>query len=100
EERVDDPPAEDDGEEEPRDRRGGQGNHQCSAAPTQCGPSASWPVVLVPIGRPAQTVPVSMMTSPAPVTSAAKWSMPRGAGPPFFSPTRLYCEPWHPHSNH
>ena len=26
--------------------------------------------------------------------------MPRGAGPPFFSPTRLYCEPWHGHSNH
>ena len=23
-----------------------------------------------------------------------------GAGPPFFSPTRLYCEPWHGHSNH
>ena len=26
--------------------------------------------------------------------------MPRGAGPPFFSPTRLYFEPWHGHSNH
>ena len=26
--------------------------------------------------------------------------MPRGAGPPFFSPTWLYCEPWQPHSNH
>ena len=22
------------------------------------------------------------------------------AGPPFFSPTRLYFEPWHGHSNH
>ena len=29
-----------------------------------------------------------------------KWSSPRGAGPPFFSPTRLYFEPWHGHSNH
>ena len=26
--------------------------------------------------------------------------MPRGAGPPFFSPTRLYFEPWQGHSNH
>ncbi len=26
--------------------------------------------------------------------------MPRGAGPAFFSPLRLYCEPWHWHSNH
>jgi hypothetical protein len=31
---------------------------------------------------------------------AAKRSMPRGAGPPRFSPTRLYCEPWQGHSNH
>ena len=29
-----------------------------------------------------------------------KWSRPRGAGPAFFSPTRLYFEPWHGHSNH
>jgi hypothetical protein len=26
--------------------------------------------------------------------------MPRGAGPPCFSPTRLYLEPWQGHSNH
>ena len=35
-----------------------------------------------------------------PATVMAKRSRPRGAGPPFFSPTRLYCEPWHGHSNH
>src|SRR3954447_10008484 len=29
-----------------------------------------------------------------------KRSRPRGAGPPRFSPTRLYCEPWQGHSNH
>ena len=26
--------------------------------------------------------------------------MSQGAGPAFFSPTRLYFEPWHGHSNH
>src|SRR5436189_147005 len=31
---------------------------------------------------------------------AGQWSRPRGAGPAFFSPTRLYFEPWHGHSNH
>src|SRR6478752_3983882 len=65
----------------------------------QCGPSASWPVVFVPIGGPRNTAPVSITTLP-PVTATPKRSMPRGAGPPFFSPTRLYCEPWHGHSNH
>src|SRR6478752_10750176 len=65
----------------------------------QCGPSASWPVVFVPIGGPRNTAPVSITTLP-PVTATPKRSRPRGAGPPFFSPTRLYCEPWHGHSNH
>src|SRR5437588_782728 len=66
---------------------------------TQFGPSASWPVVLVPIGGPWTTIPVLIVTWP-PVTSAGKRSSPRGAGPPFFSPTRLYLEPWQGHSNH
>src|SRR5438132_13851842 len=35
-----------------------------------------------------------------PSTVMAKPSRPRGAGPPFCSPTRLYFEPWHGHSNH
>ena len=43
---------------------------------------------------------MSMTTSPDAETVDGKWSMPRGAGPAFFSPTRLYCEPWHGHSNH
>src|SRR5581483_11708006 len=58
----------------------------------QCGPSASWPVVLVPIAGPWNTVLVSMVTTP-PSAVMANRSRPRGAGPPFFSPTRLYCEP-------
>src|SRR5919106_537245 len=66
---------------------------------TQWGPSASWPVVLVPIGGPSSTVPVSTLTLP-PLICIGKRSIPRGAGPPFFSPTWLYCEPWHGHSNH
>ena len=32
----------------------------------QCGPSASWPVVLVPIAGPLTTTPVSTVTSPLP----------------------------------
>ncbi len=63
------------------------------------GPSASWPVVLVPIGGPWRTAPVLTIRLP-PEISVAKLSMPRGAGPPFFSPAWLYCEPWHGHSNH
>src|SRR5204863_6034315 len=35
-----------------------------------------------------------------PSTETAKRSRPRGAGPPRFSPTRLYFDPWHGHSNH
>jgi hypothetical protein len=58
----------------------------------QWGPSASWPVVLVPMGGPGMTVPVSTVKL-SPLTSMAKRSMPRGAGPPFFSPAWLYCEP-------
>src|SRR5207302_9787673 len=65
----------------------------------QCGPSASWPVVFVPMGGPCSRLPVSMVTRP-PDVSIGKRSRPRGAGPPFFSPTRLYFEPWHGHSNH
>ena len=40
-----------------------------------------------------------IVNSLAAVTFMGKRSMPRGAGPPFFSPTRLYWEPWHGHSN-
>ena len=36
----------------------------------------------------------------APEMLSANRSRPRGAGPPVFSPTRLYFEPWHGHSNH
>src|SRR4051794_23049257 len=36
----------------------------------------------------------------SPTISGVKRSRPRGAGPPFFSPTRLYCDPWQGHSNH
>src|SRR5438067_7656257 len=35
-----------------------------------------------------------------PSITMPKRSRPRGAGPPFFSPTRLYFDPWHGHSNH
>ena len=71
EEQVDEPADEDDREENhaievvnaisrayapmmPRGLRGRERSdgHQCLTAPTQCGPSASWPVVLVPIGMP------------------------------------------------
>src|SRR5687767_10617065 len=53
----------------------------------------------MPMARPWTTVPVSIVTV-SPATSIGNWSRPRGAGPPFFSPTRLYLEPWHGHSNH
>src|SRR5687767_9482617 len=66
---------------------------------TQLGPSASWPVVFVPSAGPCTTIPVLIVTVP-PSTSMGNWSRPRGAGPPFFSPTRLYFEPWQGHSNH
>src|SRR6478735_12150505 len=75
----------------------------CEAQPpTQCGPSASWPVVFVPIGGPRMILAdaVSTVTDPSGATATGNRSRPRGAGPPFFSPTRLYCEPWHGHSNH
>src|SRR5947207_6229084 len=65
----------------------------------QWGPSASCPVVFVPMGGPSTTVPVSIVTFP-PATLMGNRSSPRGAGPPFFSPTRLYCDPWQGHSNH
>ena len=65
----------------------------------QWGPSDSWPVVLVPIGGSSIIVLVSTTMTPF-STVATNRSMPRGAGPPFFSPTRLYCEPWQGHSNH
>ncbi len=50
--------------------------------------------------RAVDDVPVSTVTSPLPATVIGNRSMPRGAGPAFFSPTRLYCDPWHGHSNH
>ena len=43
---------------------------------------------------------VSTVTSPLLATVTGKRSMPRGAGPAFFSPAWLYCDPWHGHSNH
>ena len=39
--------------------------------PTQCGPSASWPVVFVPIGGPWMIKPVFTVNTP-PATSIAK----------------------------
>ena len=50
------------------------------------------PVVFVPIGGPLKTAPVLTTTSPL-LISTPKRSMPRGAGPAFFSPTWLYCDP-------
>src|SRR3546814_15028579 len=61
-------------------------------APTQCGPSASCPVVLVPIGGPVLITPVSTATRPSPM-SIGNRSIPRRAGPLLFPPTRLYSEP-------
>ena len=55
--------------------------------------------LVMAITGPWRTRPVLIVTWP-PETSAGKRSSPRGAGPPFFSPTRLYFEPWHGHSNH
>src|SRR3546814_1563630 len=72
---------------------------QCDPPLMQFGPSASWPVVLVPMGGPWMMVPVSTERTP-PETDMAKRSRPRGAGPPFFSPTWLYWLPWQGHSNH
>ena len=37
--------------------------------------------------------PPPVISASPPETVAGKRSMPRGAGPPFFSPTWLYCEP-------
>src|ERR1041385_5819657 len=51
------------------------------------------------MGGPWMTCLVSTTSTPS-STSTPKRSRPRGAGPPFFSPTRLYFEPWHGHSNH
>src|SRR5437764_14410901 len=51
------------------------------------------------MGGPCTSLLVSTMRTPA-ATLTPKRSSPRGAGPPFFSPTRLYFEPWHGHSNH
>src|SRR5689334_19212765 len=48
---------------------------------------------------PWTTLPVLIVTE-SPSTSMGNRSRPRGAGPPFFSPTRLYFEPWQGHSNH
>src|SRR5215470_7180054 len=66
---------------------------------TQSGPSGLWSMVFVPIGGPRTRLPVSTTMLP-PDTSSAKRSRPRGAGPPTFSPTLLYFEPWQGHSNH
>src|SRR5438105_3987831 len=75
------------------DEHGWRGGH------AQWGPSRPWPVVSVPMGGPRTTCLVSTTTCP-PSTDTANRSSPRGAGPPFFSPTRLYLDPWQGHSNH
>ena len=59
---------------------------------------ASCPVVSVPRDGPRMTFAVSTTMIPE-STDTAKRSRPRGAGPPVFSPTRLYFEPWHGHSS-
>src|SRR4026207_950510 len=51
------------------------------------------------MGGPVMMIAVFTVRFP-PDTEIGKRSRPRGAGPPFFSPLRLYCEPWHWHSNH
>ena len=49
--------------------------------PTQCGPSASWPVVLVPIGGPWMIGAGVDAERRRPSTVIGKRSRPRGAGP-------------------
>ena len=80
------------GADEPASALDGAGDEQAfdlKRRHAQCGPSASCPVVLVPMGGPWVRAPVSTVTTP-PSTATAKRSRPRGAGPAFFSPTRLY----------
>ena len=49
EEEIDEPADEDDSEEHPGNSRRVEGDHSCPPSPVmQCGPSASWPEVLVP----------------------------------------------------
>src|SRR5436190_18606777 len=48
---------------------------------------------------PRMTILVSTLKSLPDIVTPNR-SSPRGAGPPFFSPTRLYCDPWQGHSNH
>ena len=67
---------------------------------THGAPSWPWPVVSVPIGGPWNDGARVDDRWPRPRSSSAKRSRPRGAGPPRFSPTRLYFDPWHGHSNH
>src|SRR6266511_4184949 len=67
--------------------------------PMQCGPSSSWPVVLVPRGGPVTILEVSTTTW-SPWRATAKRSSPRGAGPSLYSPAWLYLEPWQGHSHH
>ena len=45
------------------------------------------------------TSEVSTITSPFSATVTLNRSMPRGAGPSWYSPAPLYFEPWHGHSN-
>ena len=51
-----------------------------------------------PRAGPVTTRPVSTVTMPS-TTCKGKRSIPRGAGPNWYSPHRLYREPWHGHSN-
>src|SRR5918999_4218549 len=66
---------------------------------TQKGPCAGWFVVSVPRGGPSTTTDVSTKSTPS-VTETLNGSIPRGAGPSWYSPAWLYFEPWHGHSNH
>ena len=56
-------------------------------------------MVSVPRGGPSTGSEVSTNTLPL-TTLILKRSMPRGAGPSWYSPASLYFEPWHGHSNH
>ncbi len=53
----------------------------------------------VPRGGPRTTVDVSTITLPLSIV-ILKRSIPRGAGPSWYSPASLYLDPWHGHSNH
>src|SRR4029079_14859526 len=67
---------------------------------TQNGPWGGSLIVSVPRGGPRHTAEVSTKTVPLASTVTTKRSVPRGAGPSWYSPAPLYFEPWQGHSNH